>query len=254
MSYSFNAIKERQNIIKWLKDIVPIMKSDKVIIGISGGKDSTVCAALCVEAFGKDNVYGILMPNGEQADIEDAKKVCEILDIKYNIINISYIYKTFMNYIEFSTDISLSKESLINLQPRIRMTILYTLAQTLGMRVCGTGNLSEKTVGYFTKWGDGAYDFNPIGNLTSKEVVEIGLTYDNIPKELILKTPTDGLSGMTDEEKLGISYDSIHNYLRDYKNFNNVDEKNKIKNKEIGATHKNRPPIIYPDVWGVNFL
>lgn len=242
--YSFNAEKTKENIIKWLHTLKDISGLQKVVIGVSGGKDSTVCAALCAEAFGKENVLGIIMPNGEQKDINDAIKVCSCIGIDYKIVNIKPMYDTFIKSMKTASEIS--KDALINLQPRIRMSVLYSIGQSNHMRVCGTGNLSERTLGYFTKWGDGACDFNPIGNFTVQEVIAIGKTFKEIPVELIEKTPSDGLTGMSDEEKLGIKYIDVHNYLRGTANvpFEVMD---KIEEKTIMAEHKVKPIPIYPN-------
>lgn len=208
----------KENIIQWIKNWFEKKSSNAegIVIGISGGKDSTVVAKLCVEAIGKDKVFGVLMPNGEQKDFEDSKRVCEILGIDYLVVNISGAYRNLIDKIEWHhkegtdwrTPIRLSDASIVNIAPRIRMTTLYAIAQTKNYRVAGTGNATERSLGYFTKWGDGACDFNPLGFLTCTEVIKLGLDL-GLPEDLINKAPSDGLTGKTDEEEFGYSYAQI---------------------------------------------
>ena len=188
----------------------------KAVIGISGGKDSTVTAAICTEALGKDRVLGVLMPNGTQADIEDSKRVCDALGIRSICVNIEEAYNALLGYIEselkeinFCNE--LTKQTKINAAPRIRMTTLYAVAQTVGGRVINTSNASECFVGWGTRWGDTVGDFALLADLTTEEVVAVGLTYcDVIPVDLVLKAPGDGLTGKTDEDNLGVSYHDIN--------------------------------------------
>ena len=199
----------KENIIQWIRDWFETQSNnaDGIVIGISGGKDSTVVAKLCVEAIGKENVLGVLMPNGDQKDIKDSFKVCELLGIKSEIINIKDTEQTLLQEL-FNNYITPSREAIINVAPRLRMITLYTIAQTKNYRVAGTGNATEKVLGYFTKWGDGAHDFNPIGMLTCTQVIELGREL-GLPEELITKTPSDGLTGKTDEEQFGYTYAEI---------------------------------------------
>jgi NAD+ synthase len=207
--YNFDPNTTIADIGNWLRDLQKKSRLKKVVIGISGGKDSAVAAALCCRAFGKEHVYGLLMPNGEQPDIDDSRLVCASLRIVSQEIPISAAYQEILRAVG-----DISREARINIAPRLRMTILYTWGQTHHCRVCGTGNLSEIMLGYFTKHGDGASDFNPLADLTSVEVVEIGRCLSEIPTKIVEKTPQDGLCGMSDEENLGISYQTIHNYIR----------------------------------------
>lgn len=194
-----------------------------VILGISGGKDSTVVAALCTKALGKDKVLGILMPNGDQLDIADSVEICEFLGIKYRVVNIMPIFEALNNAIRYSKSyyeedfvdnfMPLSSHTQTNIPPRIRMTVLYAIGQELGYRVAGTGNASEAFVGYTTKYGDSAYDFNPIGELTTEEVIAIG-DYLGLPKHLVYKTPSDGLCGKSDEENLGFTYEEVNKIIK----------------------------------------
>ena len=232
---------EAINIINdWLNNYISKLGTKKVVIGISGGKDSTVVAKLLVDKLGKENVFGLLMPNGEQKDITDSIRVVEWLGIYYDIINIKPAYDEMLNILR--NDVS--EEAKINIAPRIRMTTLYTFGQTHGYRVAGTGNLSERTLGYFTKWGDGASDFNIIGNFTSLEVMRIGEEL-GLPLDLVYKTPNDGLSGKSDEEKLGVSYIDVHNYLRKGKEYVTSEVCDNIEKYKGRAQHKlNTVPMV----------
>lgn len=180
-----------------------------VILGISGGKDSTVVAKLLCEALGKDKVFGLLMPNGEQKDISDSIRVCELLGIKYHIVNIGETYKSIINN---DKCIYFSDESKINIAPRIRMTYLYAYGQSINYRIIGTGNASERYIGYFTKWGDGGYDFNPIKDILCTDVIKLGDEL-GLPYELVHKTPSDGLCGKSDEDRLGFTYEQLDNFI-----------------------------------------
>lgn len=204
----FDAVKEARNIIEDIKKWFYNESGNALgcILNVSGGKDSTVVAKLLVEAIGKENVYGLLQPNGIQKDISDSIKVCELVGIDYKVINIENTYNS------ICTD-EMTYEAKVNVGPRIRMINAYAYAQTKNYRVIGTGNASERYVGYFTKWGDGANDFNPIKDYTCTEVMLIGDAL-GLPYDLTHKTPSDGLTGKTDEERLGITYKDLDNYLR----------------------------------------
>ena len=231
-------MKDVKNVIQWIKQYFsqngPLSKA---IIGISGGKDSTVAAALCVKALGRDRVIGILMPEGEQEDIEDAYRVCDYLDIKYYEINIdaacSGIYR------------GLASEGLhvgmpavyTNVPARVRMTTLYAVAASVGGRVCNTSNLSEIFVGYSTKWGDGVGDFGPLRAFTMEEVIDLGRQLA-LPEDLLVKPPADGMSGKTDEDNLGFKYSDVSNVI--WGNTELVDKKvlDTIISRYINAKHK----------------
>lgn len=182
------------------------------VIGISGGKDSSIVAALCVEALGKDRVLGVLMPNGTQSDIEDSRRLIDALGIEYKYINIDGMYTNALDALEFVIDVS--EQAKVNLPPRLRMAVLYAVAQSLpnGGRVANTCNRSEDFVGYSTKFGDSVGDFSPLANLMVHEVRQIGYELD-IPRDLVDKTPADGLCGKTDEDNLGITYAQIDDYI-----------------------------------------
>lgn len=186
-------------------------KDAKAVIGISGGKDSSVVAAMCVKALGKDRVFGVLMPNSTQSDIDVSKKLVEFLGIKSAEINIKDGYEGVADAIK-REGIELSKQAGINLGPRIRMSVLYAVAQCMNGRVSNNGNRSERYVGYFTKYGDGAGDFAPLANLTVTEVRLVG-QYLGLPDEFVYKAPSDGLSGSTDEDAMGFTYETLDTYI-----------------------------------------
>lgn len=196
--------------IDWIKEYFRSTDNSNAVIGISGGKDSAVVAALCTEAIGKDRVIGVLMPNGFQADIEDSRQLCDFLRVKKMLVDISSIC-TGMSQCVFnaSHDIKeLSEQTRINMIPRIRMTTLYAIAQSINGRVANTSNLDESLVGYCTLWGDNVGDFSPLGNLHVSDVLEIGDDL-GLPYSLVHKTPSDGLTGISDEDKIGFSYADV---------------------------------------------
>ncbi len=195
--------------LKWIKNQLDSTGAKGFVVGISGGKDSAVVAGLLCKAVGNDKVFGVLMPNGEQSDIKDSVEVCEKLNIKYKTVNIKKAYDGLVSELGETSN----RETLINIMPRLRMTTLYATAQEMGFLVCGTGNKSETYIGYFTKWGDGGCDINPIGDFTTDEVVAIG-EYLNVPSCAIHKPPSDGISGISDEEKIGFKYEDLNNYLK----------------------------------------
>lgn len=229
MGRNFNAEKVCENIINWIKEYFNAQPGAKgAVIGISGGKDSTVTSKLLVEALGKERVFGVLMPNGEQKDIADSLRVVETIGINYKIVNIE---KAYNGLLEGIAEDNLSVDAKINIAPRLRMTTLYAIGANLHYRVCGTGNKSEGFVGYTTKWGDSAFDFNPIGDLTTDEVIAIGDCL-GMPYELVHKTPSDGLSGQSDEEKLGFSYKQINDYIENGTcGDKEIDEKIRLKHE-----------------------
>lgn len=209
----FNAQKVKDDCVQWIRDWFEENGNDcNCIVGISGGKDSSIVAALCVEALGRERVVGVTMPDGEQEDIQDSLDLLNHLDIRHINADVSFaIDGVFHSLIEELETISVQAET--NLPPRIRMATLYTVAQTLNGRVANTCNLSEDYVGYATRYGDGAGDFSPLANLTVAEVIAIGKAL-GLPKHLIEKTPADGLCGKTDEDNLGFSYAVLDKYIR----------------------------------------
>ena len=238
---NFNVTQETQNIINWIREYFNKQPNAKgAVLGISGGKDSTVVAKLLVEALGKDKVYGVLMPNGFQSDLEDSYRVVDLLGIRSTVINIKYLYNEF-----FRTLISeeISKQAKINVSPRLRMTVLYAIAGSKHYRVCGTSNLSESYIGYCTKHGDIGVDFNPIGNLTTSEVIAMG-DYLGLPYDLVHKTPSDGLCGKSDEDNLGFSYDQVNKVIKNGA-CGNKEIDIKIKKLHEYNEHKRNMPVKY---------
>ncbi len=208
----FDAIKVKNDCIEWIRNFFEENGKDcNAVLGISGGKDSSVVAALCAEALGKDRVIGVLMPNGEQADISDSYKLVNHLGIKHYVVNIADAYKGLSN--AFPEGLEMSNQTIINMAPRIRMTAVYAVSQSCNGRVANTCNLSEDWVGYSTRYGDAAGDFSPLCCLTVGEVIEVGRAL-GLPEDLIVKTPSDGLCGKTDEDNLGFTYAVLDRYIR----------------------------------------
>ena len=207
----FNAEKVKNDCVQWIRDFFE--KSGKgcnAVVGISGGKDSSIVAALCVEALGKDRVIGVLMPCGEQSDIDMAKLLVDTLQIKHYIINI----KDAVDGLTAAIPFELSEQSRVNLQPRIRMSTLYAVSQSNNGRVANTCNLSEDWVGYSTRYGDSVGDFSPCSGITVAEMKQIGRLLE-LPDALIDKAPSDGLCGKTDEDNLGFTYAELDRYIRE---------------------------------------
>ncbi len=236
--FAFDAAKAAENVTAWIRDWFSANgPSATAVIGISGGKDSTVCAALLAKALGKERVFGIIMPNGEMADIDDAKAAVEFLGIRFAVVNIQKSYMGLLegfaeavppvlekaagggdageSFAKAEAPYLLREDARINIPPRLRMTTLYAIAQNLpeGGRVANTCNASEDYVGYSTKFGDAAGDFSPLSSFTVTEILAIG-EYLGLPASLVHKTPSDGLSGMSDEEKLGFTYAVLDKYIR----------------------------------------
>lgn len=217
-----NAAKVKNDVVQWIRDVFEKNGKDcNAVIGISGGKDSSVVAALCVEALGKDRVIGVLMPNGVQKDIEDSIHLVEYLNIRYTTVNISDACLGVLKNIDVVFDpiqhtsslLKISEQTKINLPARIRMATLYAVSQSMNGRVMNTCNLSEDWVGYSTRYGDAAGDFSPLAQLTSDEVIEIGKAC-GLPDRFVEKTPSDGLCGKTDEDNLGFTYKVLNRYIR----------------------------------------
>lgn len=202
----------KEVVVQWIKDYFEQAGPEcKVVIGISGGKDSSVAAAACVEALGKERVIGVMMPQGVQGDIDYSKELVELLGIKSYTFNIGETVSTFIN--EFTNVVDEpSVQTKTNIPARIRMTTLYAIAQTVGGRVCNTCNKSEDWVGYSTKYGDAAGDFSPLSEFTVREVKQIGREL-GLPEKFIEKPPIDGLCGKTDEDNLGFKYEELDEYI-----------------------------------------
>lgn len=217
-----NPEETKNKIVQWIRDYFEVNgPACDAVVGVSGGKDSSVVAALLAEALGKDRVVGVMMPNGIQSDISDSQEIVKLLGIKNLTVNIkagvdglSSAINEALETAEFEGPKNLSRDSMINMPPRLRMSTLYAVAQALpnGGRVVNTCNRSEDYIGYSTKYGDSAGDFSPLANLLVHEVIQIGEVL-GIPERLTKKAPSDGLSGMTDEDKIGFTYAVLDHYV-----------------------------------------
>ena len=208
----FNAQKVKDECVQWIRDFFEANgKGCNAVVGISGGKDSSVAAALCAEALGRDRVIGVLMPQGTQHDIDMAYLLVNHLGIKHYEVNIKPAVDGLLS--AFPKELEMSTLTRTNLPPRIRMSTLYAVSQSVNGRVCNTCNLSEDWVGYSTRYGDSVGDFSPMSHLTVTEVKAIGRVL-GLPDVLVDKTPIDGLCGKTDEENLGFTYAVLDEYIR----------------------------------------
>ena len=225
-------------IIEWMTDFKEKNNVKGVVLGLSGGKDSTVVAMLAKKVFG-NNVVAVSMPNGRQADITDVQEIIQVLKLNATTFNI----KNTFDQLIYDTHLTITDKAKTNIAPRIRMTALYAIAQSLGFLVIGTGNKSEAMIGWTTKFGDSACDFNPIGHLTCREVISIGLELADefgLDRSYIVKKPADGLTNKTDEDNFGFTYDELDNYLIYGIEGPNIE---KIKNMITWAAHKRRMPL-----------
>ena len=243
-----------KNLTKWIREQVP--EGGKAIIGISGGKDSTIAAALCAKALGADNVIGVMMPNGVQADIADSAQVCSILGIESHLIDIAVAYDSISMGIARSfcandeqplSTVWNNKMFTTNTPARLRMTTLYAVAALYpNSRVVNTCNYSEDYVGYSTKYGDAAGDFSPLGNLTVREVLEIGDAL-GLPSHLVHKAPSDGMCGKTDEDNLGFTYEELDDYIMHGKAPRTQETYERITHLHRVTRHKYEPmPVFSP--------
>lgn len=206
----FDALKIKNECVQWIRDFFENNGPGcNAVVGISGGKDSSIAAALCVEALGKDRVIGVLMPNGVQGDIDCAYKLVNHLGIKYYEINVKETIDSIVKGLPFEPSV----QTITNIPPRVRMTTLYAVSQSHNGRVVNTCNLSEDWVGYSTRYGDSVGDFSPLSHLTVTEIKEIGRLI-GLPSELVDKVPIDGLCGKTDEDNLGFTYAELDKYIR----------------------------------------
>ncbi|MCR5141061.1 MAG: NAD(+) synthase [Ruminococcus sp.] len=207
----FDAKKVKDGAVEWIRDFFEENgKGCNAVVGISGGKDSSIVAALCVEALGKERVIGVLMPCGEQHDIDMAQLLVDYLGIKHYVINI----KDAVDGLRSAMPFELSAQSVTNIPPRVRMATLYAVAQSHNGRVANTCNLSEDWVGYSTRYGDQAGDFSPCSFITVQEMKQIGRLL-GLPEQLVEKVPIDGLCGKTDEDNLGFTYAELDRYIRE---------------------------------------
>lgn len=214
------------------------------VVGNSGGKDSAVVIGLLAMALGKENVIAVKLPcETEPGEMADADLVAETFGVTSKTVNIEEAYSKMVKAIEEATGMPVSEEALVNVKPRIRMTTLYAIAQTNHYLVAGTGNKCEYEVGYFTKFGDGGYDYNPIGEYTVEEVYQIARAI-GVPEKILVKPPKDGLGTLTDEEKLGVTYDQIAEYL-ETGTTTPKEACDKIKKLIASSEHKKRMPYKY---------
>lgn len=240
---------KREACVNWIKEYFEDNPDGKAIIGISGGKDSTIAAALCVEALGADRVIGVLMPQGIQKDIKDSYDVCRYLDLEPFEVNIGAAYQRLAEEVLGDTLFpELPPIVTTNTPARLRMTVLYMVAGLFpNSRVVNTCNRSEDYVGYSTKYGDAAGDFSPLGNLTVREVLEIGDEL-GLPEHLVHKAPSDGMCGKTDEDNLGFTYEQLDDHILGTAA---VDEEvvEKIERLHKATRHKYKPmPMFDPTV------
>ena len=242
----FDAIKVKNDCVQWIRGFFEENgKGCNAVVGISGGKDSSVVAALCAEALGRERVIGVLMPNGVQHDIDMAELLVKHLGIRPFVVNIKDAFDGLVSNIP----LELGTQSITNLPPRLRMTALYAVSQSCNGRVANTCNLSEDWVGYSTRYGDSAGDFSPCSGLTVQEVKAVGRAL-GLPEVLIEKVPIDGLCGKTDEENLGFTYAELDRYIRE-----GIIE-DAAKKEKIDRLHRNNlfklqlMPSFKPDIQG----
>lgn len=204
-------------LVEWMRERLNSTGAKNAVVGISGGKDSSTVAALCVKAYGKDHVFGVLMPDGEQSDIDYAKDLSKALDIQSTVVNIHGVTSAFYEMLNASDMIDeISRQTILNLPPRVRMTTLYAIAQSKDAVVVNTSNLSEDWVGYATIYGDTTGAFSPLAMLTTDEVIQLGLAL-GLEERFVVKPPSDGLTGKTDEDVLGFTYAALNDYIREGK-------------------------------------
>ena len=252
MGYKFNVEKVTHEIIDWIRTWFDQNGKDcNAVVGVSGGKDSSIVCALCVEALGADRVIGVMMPCGVQKDISDSIRVCEYLGIKNYTINIESAVNATLKQME-DAGIEISNQTIVNLPPRIRMCTLYAISQSHNGRVSNNCNLSEDICGFSTRFGDSVGDFSPLSNLTTVEIVQIG-DYLGLPYSLVHKIPMDGLNTnendeyITDEDVMGVRYSDIHLYAREPVELKkaNPDVFETIFQKQIANAFKLRPIPAY---------
>ena len=240
----FDVEKTTRDCVEWIRKFFEENGPGcNAVVGISGGKDSSTVAALCVSALGRERVIGVLMPCGEQHDIDMARLLVEHLGIKHFEVNIKDAVDGLIN----SIPLELSEQSRINLPPRIRMAALYAVSQSNNGRVANTCNLSEDWVGYATRYGDGAGDFSPCCNLTVREVKMIG-RYLGLPDVLVDKVPIDGLCGKTDEDNLGFTYAELDGYIREGVIENGETKRRIDRLHEINAFKLKPMPSFKPEI------
>lgn len=238
------ASKLTGQIIKWLEEYRDNTQCRGVVLGISGGKDSTTVAMLSKKVWG-DNVVGIMMPDGGQVDLDDSVAICSSLNLRHALVDIGGAVTHILHSINASVPfVDVSQKAITNIPPRVRMATLYAIAQTLGYRVIGTGNASEAYIGWTTKWGDSAYDLNPIAGLTCGEVIEVGLELAKefgLDAKYIVKKPSDGLTGRSDEDNFGFTYRELDDFIKGVMP-ESVEVERRILAMHDASDHKRRPP------------
>ena len=231
-------------VVDWIRNYVEDSGAKGVVIGNSGGKDSAVVIALCVKALGIENVLTVAMPcSSDPQDLEDAKLIADTFGVQMLTVDLSSVYENLCLEIESTITNNLLTEATINIRPRLRMTTLYTIAQQNNFLVAGTGNACEQFIGYTTKWGDNASDFNPIAEFTVSEVLEIGKSL-GVPDKILNKAPNDGLGSGNDEEKIGVTYKEIEEYIVTGKT-KNLTSMEKIEKMHKQTEHKRKLIPIY---------
>ena len=251
MDYYFDKMAHKDKLVEWIRSwFAENGPKSPAVLGVSGGKDSSVVAALCAEALGKDRVIGVLMPDGTQADIADSYEVVKALGIRYMTVDISGITTAAKEAIRVSGEKAVEEGTNVptvftdqmknNLPPRVRMTTVYAISQAFDGRVANTCNMSETMVGWETRWGDAVGDFAPLAGYTATEVMEIG-TVLPLPGHLAKKAPSDGLCGRTDEDAMGFTYAVLDRYLRTGF-IDSAEDKEKI-DRRIKANRFKRRPI-----------
>lgn len=228
--YNFDAKKVKDEVLQCIKNWFDINGKDcKAVLGVSGGKDSSIVASLLVEALGKERVVGVLMPNGLQKDIGDAYDLCDLLDIERYVVPINGAVDSIIDNIEYS--IPTTEQAKINLPARLRLNVLYAVSQSINGRVIATGNFSEYMIGWFSRWDCSVGDFAPINCLTATEVIAVGRLI--LPNRFVDKVPNDGMCGYSDEQSFGFTYAVLDKYLRE-----NICEDKDIKEKIDGMIKK----------------
>ena len=260
---TFDADKAIDTTVRWIKEFFEETGGKTAVIGLSGGKDSTVTAALCAKALGKENVFGVIIPDGEMPDIKVARRAAKLYCGEFVIKNIHDARYDIMDYWftgrgELDTRFEYgSEQARINMPARLRMVALYWVAQCLGHgRVANTCNLSEDWVGYATRYGDGAGDFAPLGQFTVQEVKAMGRAL-GVPVDLVEKVPSDGLQDKTDEDNLGFTYEVLDAYIRTgeksgkvdfsiYEKIDRLHRLNEFKLKPIPSAPNDQVAMIQP--------
>ena len=241
--------KLHENIIKWIRDWFDENGTGcNAVIGISGGKDSTICCALLCEALGKERVVGIMLPNGKQHDLNVAQEICKYYGIKHFTIDIQHAVNTYKRMLEVN-GVEITLQTKYNIPPRVRMTTLYAFSQSLNGRVVNTSNLSEDYVGWMTMFGDAAGDFSPLSFLTVTEVKKLGYEI-GVPVKWVDKAPEDGLVGHTDEEALGVTYAQIDEYICSGQVEGNPEAEDRIKALHEKSAFKLKPMAAYKPTIG----